>query len=120
MTNIEAANPQTFGQTVRSLRQAKSIGLRELARRVGISPTYLTQIEKDACPVPEERVVAFARALDQDSDEFLALAGRVASDVDEIIRFRPRATATFLRVARQLSEEDWKKLTDQIQGKQGQ
>lgn len=108
----------TFGPTVRALRQEKGIGLRELARRVGMSPTYLTQIEKDECPVPEERVVAFARALEQDADEFLALAGRVASDVDEIIRSRPRATANFLRVASRLSDEEWAQLTQQIQEKQ--
>jgi len=111
--------PRSFGETLRGLRQARGIGLRELARRLGISATYLSQIESDACPTPiEERVMAMAQALEQDPDELLALAGRVASDVDAIIRARPRAMATFLRTARGLSEEDLRRLTEQIRERQ--
>jgi HTH-type transcriptional regulator, competence development regulator len=97
---------KTFGQTVRDLRKAKGIGLREFARRASISPSFLTQIEKGGCAVPEERVVAFARVLEQDVDEFLALAGRVASDLDDFIRERPRAVATFLRTVRESGISD--------------
>jgi|EndMetStandDraft_5_1072996.scaffolds.fasta_scaffold135537_3 HTH-type transcriptional regulator, competence development regulator len=114
MTAVDtaASAAETFGATVRRLRQEKEIGLREFARRVNISPSFLTAIEKGGCAVPEERVVAFAKALDQDVDEFLALAGQVSSDLDEYIRTH-RAVATFLRVARDknLSDEDIKTLT---------
>jgi transcriptional regulator with XRE-family HTH domain len=110
MTPTDSTTPvaekKRFGQTVRELRKEKGIGLREFARRVSISPSFLTQIEKDACAVPEERVVAFARALDQDVDEFLALAGQVSSDLDEFIRARPRAVATFLRTVRESGVSD--------------
>jgi transcriptional regulator with XRE-family HTH domain len=90
-----------FGQTVRALRLNRQIGLREFARRVEISPTFLTQIEKDECAVPEQRAIAFARALNQDPDEFLALAGHVAPDVHEYIRMHPRALSALLRSMRQ-------------------
>ncbi len=109
------AKHETFGQTLRKLRQKKDLGLREFARRVGISPTYLSQIEADSCTLPiEERVVEMARALDQDPDEFLALAGRVASDVGAIIRAHPREMATFLRQARTLPAQEWERLTREV------
>jgi transcriptional regulator with XRE-family HTH domain len=106
---------ETFGQRLRNIRMRRGLGLREFARRVGVSPTYLTQVEKDACPKPtEERVIAMARALDQHPDEFLALAGRIASDLDQIIRTRPRSLPTFLRVAQGLSDARIEEITRQI------
>jgi len=48
-------------------------------------------------------------------DELLALAGRVASDLTEIIRERPRAMADFLRSAKGLTAEDMARLARQAQ-----
>ncbi len=107
---------ESFGHRLRTIRMRKGLGLREFARRVGVSPTYLTQVEKDACPKPtEERVVAMARALEQHPDEFLALAGRIASDIDEIIRARPRSLPTFLRVVQGLTDARINEITRQIE-----
>jgi len=38
---------QTFGQVLREARLAKGITLRKFAEMVGISPTYLSQVEQD-------------------------------------------------------------------------
>ncbi len=68
-----------FGSTVRRLRQERKIGLRKFARMVGITPTYLSKIERDLLDPPaEEKVIAIAEVLGQDADELLALAGRTA------------------------------------------
>lgn len=99
-----------FGPTVRALREKRQIGLRRLATLIGVSPTYLSRIERDLFPPPsEEKILAIADALDQNPDELLALAGRVASDIPEIIRRRPREFAGLLRTSqdatrRQLDE----------------
>ncbi len=107
---------RTFGATVREWREQQEIGLRRFADLVGMSPTYLSKIERDDFPPPgEEKIVAIATALDKDADELLALGGRVASDLSEIIQQKPREMATFLRAARGLTPKDIEKLTRQAQ-----
>ena len=58
-------------------------------------------------------MVEFAHALDQDPDWLLALAGRVASELSDIIRREPRGMATFLRAANGLSAEQLAKLAEE-------
>jgi transcriptional regulator with XRE-family HTH domain len=104
-----------FGKTVRRLREARNLSIAEFARKVGMSPTYLAPIERDVFPAPAEaKVVRIARALGQDPDEFLALAGRIASDLERMIRKRPKEMAALLRAADRLSAQKVQKLTDSI------
>jgi transcriptional regulator with XRE-family HTH domain len=103
-----------FGATVRRLREEKRIGLRPFARSIGVSATYLSKIERDELPPPAEgRIQQIARLLDQDPDELLALAGKVASDLHAIIQERPREMASFLRTARGLGPEEIRRLEAQ-------
>lgn len=102
-----------FGAHIRALREAQQISLRKFADKVGISPTYLSKVERDDFPPPgEETVKKFAAALDQDPDELLALAGKVSSDLPEIIQERPRELASFLRTTRELSPKDMEKVNN--------
>jgi len=95
-----------FGRRVRVLRAEQGWGLRKFAKAVGVSPTYLSKIERGEFPPPaEDKVVAIADALGQDRDELLALAGRIASDLAEVIRARPIELAALLRAIRDLSPE---------------
>lgn len=108
-----------FGKTVRKLREEKQISIAQLAKRVGMSPTYLAPIERDVFPPPaESKVVKIAKALDQDSDEFLALAGRVASDLNRIIRRRPSPTARLLRAVSGLPETEVEKIVKAVEERQ--
>ena len=108
-----------FGRTIRSLREEKNISIAQLARKVGMSPTYLAPIERDVFPPPSEnKVVRIARALDQNSDEFLALAGRVASDLNRIIRRNPSQTARLLRAVKGLPAKEIDKLAARAEKKQ--
>jgi len=86
------------------LREGGDISLRQFARTVNMSPTYLSKVERGEFPPPaEDKVVAITDALDQNRDELLALAGRVASDLDQIIQKQPTEMAEFLRAATGLS-----------------
>jgi transcriptional regulator with XRE-family HTH domain len=38
---------EKFGAFIRREREAKEIGLREMAKMIGISPTYLSKVERD-------------------------------------------------------------------------
>jgi ribosome-binding protein aMBF1 (putative translation factor) len=37
---------ERFGEFVRREREAKEIGLREMAKMIGVSPTYLSKVER--------------------------------------------------------------------------
>jgi len=109
---------EQFGEAVRRLRQVKEISLRKFAVQVGMSPTYLSKVERGEFPPPaEEKVRAMAKLLGQNEDEFLALANRVASDLTDIIQERPKIMADFLRTARGLPQDEMKRLLDQAREK---
>ena len=110
------AGRKSFGALVRREREAKEIGLREMAKKIGVSPTYLSKVERDEFPPPvEDKVRKIAEIIDRDADELLALAGRVASDLTDIIRQRPREMADFLRAAKGLTADDLARLARQAQ-----
>jgi transcriptional regulator with XRE-family HTH domain len=91
----------SFGAMLRYRREAAGIGMRELARKVGISASYLSKIEHDEFrPPAEDVVVAIARELQIDPDILLAHAGRVATDVLELIKQQPVAMAKLVREAK--------------------
>jgi transcriptional regulator with XRE-family HTH domain len=75
------ATPNTLGGTVRSLRLQKRLTLRELAQRIGVSPTYLLQIEKNERRPTSERIHSLAAALDFAPDTLHILAGRIPDDI---------------------------------------
>lgn len=105
-----------FGPHIRELRLAKGVTLREFARLLEVTPTYISQIEQEKFnPPAEDRIVRMAELLGVDADELLGLAGRVADDLPEIIREHPREMATFLRTASGLSAAEISKLAKQAQ-----
>jgi transcriptional regulator with XRE-family HTH domain len=68
---------ETFGGTVRRLREAKGTSLRRFSRTVGISPTYLSRIECAHVPPPvTDKIVSIARSLGVDPSVLLRLAGK--------------------------------------------
>jgi HTH-type transcriptional regulator, competence development regulator len=107
---------ESFGATVRRERERLEIGLREMAKMIGVSPTYLSKVERDEFhPPAEDKVKKIAEIIGRDPDELLALAGRVASDLTEIIRRHPREMASFLRAANGLTANDMARLARDAQ-----
>jgi transcriptional regulator with XRE-family HTH domain len=105
-----------FGAFVRREREAKEIGLREMAKMIGVSPTYLSKVERDEFPPPaEDKVKAIAKIIGCDADDLLARAGRVSTDVSDIIKRRPVELAALLRTTKGLTAEDIAKLAQQAQ-----
>jgi DNA-binding XRE family transcriptional regulator len=99
-----------------ALRLAKEIGLREMAKMIGVSPTYLSKVERDEFPPPvEDKVKAIAKIINCDADELLARAGRVSSDLSDIIKRHPRDMAALLRTTKGLTAEAIAKLARQVQ-----
>lgn len=84
----------TFGTYIRSLRLYRGFGLRELARQLGISAPYLSDLEKDKRGAPPvELVRAIAKILDADSENIYDLAGisrnTIASDIEDLLIAKP-------------------------------
>jgi transcriptional regulator with XRE-family HTH domain len=105
-----------FGALVRREREAKELGLREMAKMIGVSPTYLSRVERDEFPPPaEDRVKEIAKVIGYDTDELLALAGRVASDISDIIKRQPVELAALLRTTKGLKAEDIARLAREAQ-----
>lgn len=98
---------EKFGAFIRAHREAKEIGLREMAKMIGVSPTYLSKVERDEFPPPaEDKVKAIAGVIGWDVDELLARAGRVASDLSDIIKRNPVELAALLRTTKGLTTDD--------------
>ena len=103
---------ETYGELVRREREARGIGLREMAKMIGVSPTYQSKVERDEFgPPAEDKVRSTATIIEQDVDELLALAGRVSSDLSDIIKNKPRETAALLRTVKGLSAEEVARLS---------
>ena len=106
-----ASRTESFGAIVRRERERREIGLRQMAKMIGVSPTYLSKLERDHFPPPaEDKVKKIAEIIGRDPDELLALAGRVASDLKAIIQGHPREMASFLRTANGLSSKQLARL----------
>ena len=107
---------EKFGEFVRREREAKEIGLREMAKMIGVSPTYLSKIERDEFPPPaEDKVRKIAAIIGCDADELLARADRVSSDLSEIIKRRPVQVAALLRTTKGLTADDMARLASLAQ-----
>jgi len=96
-----------FGSRIRELRQAKHLTLRDVAKKVKVTFTYLSKIKNQKLSFGEfpsdELIVRLARALDADADELLILAQKVPDMIRKRVLQRPD-------VFRRLSGLDDKKL----------
>lgn len=112
---------ETLGERLKRLRDSRKLGLRETAIKVGISATYLSRLEKnqETSPPSEEKIRALSVVLQDNFDELMQLAGRVSSEVAEMIKADTNMPA-FLRRAREknLSAERLLKLIDEQDAKE--
>ena len=101
--------PETFGERIRRIRTEKNLGLRETAKKAGISPTFLSRVEsaQERAVPAEDTIRRLAEAIGDDFNELMALAGRVPSDVKDYVSGDPKMPE-FLRLAREqnVSAED--------------
>ena len=114
-----------FGNHIRQVREGlrhrdRRYSLRQVARRIEVEPAYLSKIERGEVPPPSEATtVKLAKELGEDPDVLLAMAGKVSSDLQEIVRKRPKLFAELIRqlkkapdhallkVVREVRDGDW-------------
>jgi transcriptional regulator with XRE-family HTH domain len=99
-----------FGQFIRLRREElkksdRTFSVRQVAARVGVEPSYLSKVERGhEGPPSEAKIRSLARELDEDPDTLLAMAGKVASDLQEVIRRRPRLMSQLIREVQSISD----------------
>lgn len=103
---------KNFGQVLREAREGK-YSLRKFAELVGVSPTYLSQVEQgNVVPPTAERVKRMAEILEVNADEWIAMAGRVSEDLSAIIRKQPVGVPDLLRAVKGLTAEQLQRLKE--------
>lgn len=113
----------TFGEFLSQKRDEKDITLREMARKLGVSAPFLSDVEKNRrAPLTAERLeqVAVILALtEQEKAQMYDLAGKqrgsVPPDLPEYIIDHDYVSAA-LRTARDLDagEKEWAKFVDDL------
>lgn len=100
----------TFGSFLRERREElrrsdREFSLRQVAFRIGVEPSYLSKVERDeVAPPSEQTIVRLAEDLSLETDVLLALAGKVSSDLLDVIRKRPVLFGQLLRELRDMPE----------------
>ncbi len=101
-----------FGTRIHELRQSKNLTLRDLAKKVKVTFTYLSKIENQKLSFGEfpsdELIVKLARALDADADELLLLAEKIPEAIRKRVLQRPD-------VFRKMAKLDDKRLDDVVE-----
>ena len=93
----------TFGRYIKSSREtlsqySKRYSIRKVAAAIGVQPSYLSKVERNVvAPPSEEKILALANELEEDPNVLLAMAGRVSSDIQEVIMKRPQLFASIIR-----------------------
>jgi|ERR1035438_778145 transcriptional regulator with XRE-family HTH domain len=114
-----------LGNRIRALRLEAKLSQRDLAAQVakrlkegdrgGLDFTYLSKIENNRLVPSAAVLLALAAELRGNSDELLALAGKAPAEVGDMLK-KSEGARMFFRSAlsKRLSEEDWKKLMQEI------
>ena len=105
-----------FGETIRLLREAQKLGLRTAAEQLGISPAYLSRVERGRENPPRPELIRRMAALfGGDADLLFRLAESTDPELAEYVYSVPKLPE-FLRtaMAAKLSSDDFQRLIDQI------
>lgn len=117
----------TFGKYLAKLREAKDVTLRELARQIGVSAAFLSDVEKDRKPPLTaerlEKVISALHLSKEDADSLNIIAGKqkgtIAPDLPAYIMNDFVSNA--LRTAKDLDagEEDWLQFIKELKARKG-
>ena len=86
-----------FGAILRQLRSEAGLGIKRLAPELGVTYSYLSKLENHEVTPSEEFVGRVARYFDYDPNQLLLSAGKVPSEILEILRSNPERAIEFLR-----------------------
>ena len=95
---------ETFGEWLQNRRKAADLTLRELAEKLGVKHSYLSQLENRLAIPGEELAQRIARVFGADEERVVFLARDVAGQIREIKEKYPRQAPMYFR--RAMRQED--------------
>ena len=90
-TDSARAAVGSIGERLHSLRQARGLGVRELARRVGVTPSLLSQLERGSVNPSVVTLFRLAEALDATTDYFFGEERGAKTQPGPLVRQESRA-----------------------------
>lgn len=111
MQRSESNKLSSLGDYLRQRRETlaakdSSFSLRQLAVRCGVTPAYLSRVERDEVPPPgEETLLKLAAELLEDPDVLLAMAGKISADLRQVILSRPKLFADLIRSIKSMPDQ---------------
>ena len=122
------AQYESFGEFLQKKRLENETTLRKMAKLIGITAPYLTDIEKDRRNPPEiqklDKIAEILSLTEEEKAVMFDLAGKqrnsVAPDLPDYIMKRDYVAAA-LRTARDLDadEDDWLKFVEELKQRKG-
>jgi len=94
-----AHDNRTIGEVIHDARAKLKLSLRDVTKELGITPSYLSDIENDRRIPSEEVVGKLANLLHLDNDDLMARAGRFGEDASRYMRRTPSAGVLLRRLA---------------------
>ena len=117
----------SFGEFLQDKREDRNITLREMAKRIGVSAPFLSDVEKGrTAPLTKERLDKVSEILDLSKEEkaqMYTIVGKqkniVAPDVSDYV-MRDYVSAA-LRTARDLNagEAEWQRFVEELKQREG-
>lgn len=117
---------ENFGTYVRTIRENKqkkdslSFSLRQVAKRIGVEPSYLSKIERGIETNPSEQLIKkLCLEYSLDENVMLAMVGKISQELKDIILRKPKIFSellnnlkdcpdnAILRVVREVKDGKW-------------
>ena len=106
----QQVHSKVFGENIRALRERRmetdpAFSLRRVAARCGVTPAYLSRVERgEVAPPGEETLIKLASELGEDPDVMLAQAGKISADLRSVILARPQLFAELIRAIKSMPD----------------
>jgi transcriptional regulator with XRE-family HTH domain len=108
---VRTSEPCPLGETIYHARTAHGLSLRAAAKCVGITASYLSDIENERRVPAEEVLERIGLGLGVSVDELMALAGRFGEEADRYLKQHPIAGRLLRTIAeRRLSDAELRRL----------
>lgn len=119
---------QSFGEFIASKREEKKITLREMARLLKITPSYLSDIEKNRRNPPDkeklDEIAIILTLNDEECSYMYDLAGKkrnsISPDLPDYIMERDYVRVALRKaIDLNIGEEEWKKFIEELEDRKG-
>ncbi len=86
-----------FGDILRDLRTKAGLGIKKLGPELDVTYSYISKLENNELRPSEEFIQRVSEYFGYDNDRLLLAAGKVPTEVLEILRDHPEEAVAFLR-----------------------